>query len=71
MESKGRVTKKEDCQSKFPVPNPVVNNFAKECNTNTSLCHRDMELFMLDGLYAARLSSCQNFDAPVCIHLNH
>ena len=61
MESKGSVTKKEDCQSKSAASHPVVNNFAKDCNTNTSLCHRHMELFMLDGVYAARLSTCQKF----------
>jgi len=58
MESKESVTKKEDCQSKSAVSHPVVNNFAKDCNTNTFLCHSRMELFMLDGLYAARLSTC-------------
>ena len=61
MESKASVTNKEDCQSKGAVLHPVLNNFAKHCNTNTSLCHRHMELFMLDGLYAARLSTCQKF----------
>jgi hypothetical protein len=61
MENKGSVTKKEDLQSKSAVSYPVVNNFDKDCNTNTSLCHRHMDLFMLDSLHAARLSTCQKF----------
>jgi len=61
MESKGSVTKEEDCQSKSAVSHSLVNNFVKDCNTNTSLCHRHMELFMLDGLYAASLSTCHKF----------
>jgi hypothetical protein len=61
MENKGCVTKEENCQSKSAASHPVVNNSAKDCNTNPALCHRHAELFMLDGVYAARLSTCQKF----------
>jgi hypothetical protein len=60
-ESKGSVKEKKECHSKSAVSHPLVNNFAKVCNTNKSLCHRHMEVFMLDGSYAARLSTCQIF----------
>ena len=61
MESKGSVKKKADFQSKSLAPHPVVNKFAKKCNTNTTLGHTYMELFMLDDPSAARLSTCQIF----------
>jgi hypothetical protein len=61
VDCKGSVTIEEDSQSKSAASHPVFNKFAKHCNTSTSLCHTHMELFMLDGLYAAHLSTCQKF----------
>jgi hypothetical protein len=55
MKCKGCVTTEEDCQSQSAASHPVVNKFAKVCNANSSLCHTYMELFVLDGLYAALL----------------